>query len=80
MGFAAPMAEWLKGSFGRRVEKQIMSSGLMKRGYFNPSYITSLFADLRGDRANLSQQIWTIYNLVAWYDYWIDRPRRATAA
>jgi asparagine synthase (glutamine-hydrolysing) len=80
MGFDAPMAEWLKGSFGRRVEKQIMSSGLMKRGYFNPSYITNLFADLRGDRANLSQQIWTIYNLVAWYDYWIERPQQAVAA
>jgi asparagine synthase (glutamine-hydrolysing) len=80
MGFDAPMAEWLKGSFGRRVEKQIMSSGLMKRGYFNPAYITNLFADLRGDRANLSQQIWTIYNLVAWYDYWIERPQQAAAA
>jgi asparagine synthase (glutamine-hydrolysing) len=80
MGFDAPMAEWLTGSFGRRVEKQIMSSGLMKRGYFNPSYIANLFADLRGDRANLSQQIWTIYNLVAWYDYWIERPQQAAAA
>ncbi len=80
MGFDAPMAEWLKGSFGRRVEKQIMSSGLMKRGYFNPVYISNLFADLRGDRANLSQQIWTIYNLVAWYDYWIERPQQAAAA
>jgi asparagine synthase (glutamine-hydrolysing) len=52
----------------------------MKRGYFNPSYISNLFADLRGDRANLSQQIWTIYNLVAWYDYWIERPQQAVAA
>ena len=80
MGFDAPMAEWLKGSFGRRVEKQIMMSGLMKRGYFNADYISKLFADLRGDRANLSQQIWTIYNLVAWYDYWIERPQQAAAA
>lgn len=42
-----------------------MSSSLMKQGYFNPAYITNVFADLRDDRANLSQQVWTIYNLVA---------------
>jgi asparagine synthase (glutamine-hydrolysing) len=79
MGFDAPMAEWLKGPFGQRVEREILSSGLMKRGYFNLDYISRMFADLRGERANLSQQIWTIYNLVAWYDYWIDRRQRAAA-
>jgi asparagine synthase (glutamine-hydrolysing) len=79
MGFDAPMAEWLKGPFGRRVEREILSSGLMKRGYFNLDYISQMFSDLRGNRANLSQQIWTIYNLVAWYDYWIDRRQKAAA-
>jgi asparagine synthase (glutamine-hydrolysing) len=48
MGFDAPMAEWLKGSFGRRVERRITSSGLMKRRYFNPAYITNLFAICAG--------------------------------
>jgi asparagine synthase (glutamine-hydrolysing) len=79
MGFDAPMAEWLKGSFGRRVEREILSSGLMQRGYFNPDYISKMFADLRGNRANLAQQIWTIYNLVAWFDYWIERRQKAAA-
>lgn len=79
MGFDAPMAEWLKGAFGRRVEQEILSSGLMKRGYFNLNYISQMFADLRSNRANLGQQIWTIYNLVAWYDYWIDGRQKAAA-
>jgi hypothetical protein len=38
-----------------------------------------MFADLRSNRANLAQQIWTIYNLVAWFDYWIDRRQKAAA-
>ena len=79
MGFDAPMAEWLKGAFGRRVEREILSSGLMKRGYFNLNYISQMFADLRSNRANLGQQVWTIYNLVAWYDYWIDGRQKAAA-
>jgi len=79
MGFDAPMAEWLKGNFGRLVEREILSSGLMQRGYFNSGYISKMFADLRSNRANLAQQIWTIYNLVAWFDYWIDRRQKAAA-
>lgn len=49
MGFDAPMAEWLRHSFGRRVEKQIISSDLIRRGDFDPFYITNLFSDLRSD-------------------------------
>ncbi len=79
MGFDAPMAEWLKGSFGRRVERADHVLGPDEARLFQSGYITKLFADLRGDRANLSQQIWTIYNLVAWYDYWIDRRQKAAA-
>jgi asparagine synthase (glutamine-hydrolysing) len=79
MGFDAPMAEWLKGNFGQLVEREILSSGLMQRGYFNSGYISKMFADLRSNRANLAQQIWTIYNLVVWFDYWIDRRQKAAA-
>jgi hypothetical protein len=72
------MAEGLVRPQGRKADHVVRPDEA--RGYFNPAYITNLFADLRGDRANLSQQIWTIYNLVAWYDYWIERPQQAAAA
>jgi asparagine synthase (glutamine-hydrolysing) len=48
-----------------------MSSELLTRGYFKLAFIKRLFADHRSKRADTSLQIWTLYNLTAWYDYWI---------
>ncbi len=73
MGFGAPMAQWLRGDFGRQVEAGIMNSGLMKRGYFNQDYIGSLISDHRSERTDNSLYIWTLFNLTSWYDYWIDQ-------
>lgn len=75
MGFDAPMLQWLRGEFGIRVEREILSSGLMKRGFFNAQYILKLFAAIRSNKANVTQQIWSIYNLVLWYGRWIDKSR-----
>lgn len=71
MGFNAPMAEWLKGGFGRRVEKSMMSSELMKKGYFHVGYIKQLFDDHFSGKRDNSLYLWTLFNLTAWYDYWI---------
>lgn len=78
MGFGAPMADWLRGAFGARVETEIMSSALLRRGFFNEVFIRKLFAAHRSKQADTSLQIWTLYNLTAWYDYWVTNkaPRR----
>lgn len=72
MGFGAPMSQWLMESFGATVEDAIMRSPLLKQGFFNVSYITQLFQDHRKKRRDNSLYIWTLYNLTAWYDYWIE--------
>jgi asparagine synthase (glutamine-hydrolysing) len=72
MGFAAPMGDWLRGEFGRKAIARIMTSPLMKRGFLRAEFVQSLFDTHVSGRAEASKQIWTIYNLVAWYDYWIE--------
>lgn len=79
MGFGAPMADWLRGSFGAHVERSVMSSELLTRGYFNLDFIKRLFADHRSKKTDTSLQIWTLYNLTAWYDYWIGNKVAARA-
>ena len=80
MGFGAPMTQWLRGDFGRRVEGAILGSRLLERGWLDQAYIRRLCAEHRAARRDNSLYIWTLYNLTAWYDYWIDRPHRAAAA
>jgi asparagine synthase (glutamine-hydrolysing) len=72
MGFAAPMSNWLQNGFGHYVERSILSSGLMDTGYFNAGYIRRLFADHRSGRRENAVYIWTLFNLIAWYGYWIE--------
>jgi asparagine synthase (glutamine-hydrolysing) len=79
MGFGAPMADWLRGSFGEHVERSVMGSELLSRGYFNLDFIKRLFSDHRSKRTDTSLQIWTLYNLTAWYDYWIGNKSAAKA-
>lgn len=80
MGFGAPMSEWLRGSFGERVEREMMASELMRRGYFNLEVVHDLFTHHRSKRTDCSLQIWTLYNLTSWYDYWISPQSLAVAA
>jgi asparagine synthase (glutamine-hydrolysing) len=72
MGFAAPMADWLRGEFGHQVEQAVLSSKLLQRGFFNVDYIRAMFTDHRNKRRDTSLYIWTLFNLTSWYDYWID--------
>lgn len=72
MGFGAPMSQWLKGDFGRHVEDAVSSSRLLDRGFFDRSHIAQLFADHVSGRRDNSLYLWTLFNLTAWYDYWIE--------
>ena len=72
MGFNAPMAEWLKGDFGRKVHASLFSSKLMEKDLFNTKYIEQLFSDHFSGKKDNGLYLWTLFNLTAWYDYWID--------
>ena len=71
-GFGAPMSNWLKGEFGVLAEDILFSSSLMKRGYFNLNVIRNLFRDHKAGRRDNALYLWSLINLVMWYDYWID--------
>jgi asparagine synthase (glutamine-hydrolysing) len=80
MGFGAPMTQWLRGEFGRRVEAEILRSRLLDRGWLDRDYVRNLSREHQAGRRDNSLYIWTLYNLTAWYDYWIDATRVNAAA
>lgn len=73
MGFGAPMSQWLRGDFGRRVQAELKGSALMTRGFFDVAQIETMVSDHRSGRADNALQIWTLYNLAGWYDHWIEK-------
>lgn len=72
MGFGAPMSQWMRGDFGQQVEAAILGSRLLDRGWFDRPFIANLAKEHRDNRRDNSLYLWTLYNLTAWYDYWID--------
>ncbi len=71
-GFGAPMSHWLRGSLGSYVKSKILSSSLIQQGWFDIHFIQQLFVRHNEKKQDCAIQIWTLFNLVAWYDYWID--------
>ncbi|MEE2996714.1 MAG: asparagine synthase (glutamine-hydrolyzing) [Pseudomonadota bacterium] len=71
-GFGAPIAEWLRGEFGARVETEICGSRLMTRGWFDIEAVRQLVREHREERRDASVEIWTMFNLTSWYDRWVD--------
>ncbi|UXY50309.1 asparagine synthase (glutamine-hydrolyzing) [Pseudomonas tohonis] len=74
VGFGAPVAHWLKGELGRRVEYEISQCALFRSGWFDDGYIRDLFEAHRSGRGNHGASLWALYNLAGWYDRWIDTP------
>jgi asparagine synthase (glutamine-hydrolysing) len=71
MGFGAPMSDWLRGEFGKRVQRDLLNSRLFD-GFFNRDFVAKLCGEHLAGRADHSLYIWSLFNLVAWHDYWVD--------
>jgi asparagine synthase (glutamine-hydrolysing) len=69
-GFGAPMEEWFRGDFGRRVQREVRVSALAERDLLDYDRIDALWEAHRAG-GNWSMQLWNVYNVSAWYDYWI---------
>lgn len=72
MGFAAPVAQWLRGDFGRDAEAGVLGSPLVRDGVLDRAYIARLFEQHRQSRADHALHLWTLFNLTAWHDQWIS--------
>ena len=72
MGFGAPMAEWLRSGFGHEAEAGVMNSKLPAEFGFDRDQIRALFRDHRDGRRDNALHLWTLFNLTAWHDHWIN--------
>jgi asparagine synthase (glutamine-hydrolysing) len=70
-GFGAPVSEWFRGELGERTQEQIKRSSLVERGLLDYDRIDELWAAHRSGRAEWSFQLWNLYNVSAWHDYWV---------
>lgn len=79
-GFGAPMREWLRGPFGREVERTILDCELFRRDWFDRRMIAAMIKDHREGRIDAAVYVWTLFNLAGWFDHWIAPGRPGAAA
>jgi asparagine synthase (glutamine-hydrolysing) len=70
-GFGAPVAEWFQGELGGRAQQQINGSALRERGLLNYAEVDRMWEAHRRGPVNWAFHLWTLYNVSAWYDYWV---------
>ena len=70
-GFGAPVSEWFKGDLGHKAQREIRSSSLAERGLLDYDYVDRLWDAHRNGAGHFGFQLWSLYNVSAWHDYWV---------
>lgn len=70
-GFGTPVKEWMRGPFGLEARRAMHSSALAERQLLDYRLLDQLFCEHQSGRADWSYQLWNVYNISRWYDYWI---------
>ena len=66
MGFAVPMAEWLKGPLRDWAESLIHPSGLSREGILKEDVVGSMWSSFLAGRTDLTDRVWSVLILKGW--------------
>ena len=80
VGFGAPMLQWMRGEFGREIEAQIRASRFFERVPIDRALVLDMLRRHRAGTSDFSLYVWTVFNAVAWFDWWVDGRREVRAA
>jgi asparagine synthase (glutamine-hydrolysing) len=79
-GFAAPIAEWLRGPLASMTAELLTDGRLDRRGIFNTAEVRRLWSEHRGRRADHCHRLWQLVMLELWFRTFIDsRPGAASS-
>src|SRR5262249_43616612 len=70
--FMAPVGQWLRHGMSGFARRVVFESRLRQHELFRYDAIESLFDAHLGGKADNGVQIWTLMNLSAWYDHWMN--------
>ena len=72
MGFAIPIAKWLKNELRDHVEEYLNEDRIEKQGIFNWEFITKLKMDFYKGRKEYDSKIWYFLMFQMWYERWME--------
>jgi len=75
-GFGFPIAYWLKNELKELTEGHLLSSKMVKDGYFKYDYITQILREHQNGKVDHHVRIWMLLNLEMWYRMFIEHETR----
>jgi asparagine synthase (glutamine-hydrolysing) len=72
MGFAVPIAEWIKTEWQDMSQELLLSKRALARKNFNPGFVTRLINEHKRGRRNHDILLWALMVLELWYRQFID--------
>ena len=72
MGFAIPIAKWLKNELRDHVEEYLNEDHIEKQGIFNWEFITKLKMDFYKGRKEYDSKLWYFLMFQMWYERWME--------
>lgn len=79
MGFAVPLARWLRTSLRGPLEDLVTSDRALSRGYFKPAAVRRLVADHVDGGSDHRYVLWDLLMLEMWHRRFIDRAPAGSA-
>jgi len=72
MGFAIPIAKWLKNELRDHVEEYLNEDRIEKQGIFNWDFIAKLKIDFYGGRKEYDSKLWYFLMFQMWHERWME--------
>ena len=72
MGFAIPIAKWLKNELRDHVEEYLNEDRIEKQRIFNWEFITKLKMDFYKGRKEYDSKLWYFLMFQMWYERWME--------
>ena len=72
MGFAIPIADWLKNELRDLVEEYISEATIKGQGLLNWDYISKLKRDFFNGKKEYDTKIWYVLTFQMWYAKWMN--------
>ena len=72
MGFAIPIAKWLKNELRDHVEEYLNKDRIEKQGIFNWAFIAKLKLDFYSGRKEYDSKLWYFLMFQMWHERWME--------
>jgi asparagine synthase (glutamine-hydrolysing) len=68
MGFAIPLAEWLRGPLQDWAESQLSEKRLSQEGFFNVDFVRTKWLEHLSNKKNWHHQLWNVLMFQSWLE------------